>query len=214
MLGDRRKAMGQYYLAANITKREYIHPHRLGAPAKLWEIAFDIRVAGVLLAATAIPNDEDDHPFVGRWAGDQIIVVGDEMNWPYVSHLIEEGKIDLPSWMINELKEGYIPPKEGEDVDSYFQRVRQAGGIPTLYDIVKKHFKDISVEAVKFLYREYPEDGLHAARLIIKEYKEGFLGPQYVLDLLEDEEIYQVLQQEMGEEIQRILSHVKRAFDR
>ncbi len=206
--------MGQYYLAANITKREYIHPHRLGAPAKLVEIYTNIRVAGVLLAATAIPDSEDDHPFVGRWAGDQIIVVGDEMDWPYVSHLIEEGKVDLPSWMINELKEGYIPPEEGEDVDSYIERVRRAGGIPTLYSLVVKHFRDISVEALKFLYREYKEDGLHAARLIIKEYKEGFLGPHYVLELLEDEEIYQALQQEMGEELQRILSHIKRSFSR
>jgi hypothetical protein len=206
--------MGQYYLLANLSKREYIHPHRLGAPAKLWEIAFNRRVAGVLLAATAIPNDEDDHPFVGRWAGDQIIVVGDEMDWPYVSHLIEEGKVDLPSWMINELKEGYIPPEEGEDIDSYLERVRRAGGIPTLYSLVVKHFKDISVEAVKFLYREYPKDGLHAARLIIEDYKEGFLGPQYVLELLEDEKIYQALQQEMGEELQKILSRIQRSFGR
>jgi hypothetical protein len=206
--------MGQYYLLANLSKREYIHPHRVGAPAKLWEIVYDIRVAGVLLAATAIPDSEDDHPFVGRWAGDQVIVVGDEMDWPYVSHLIEEGKVDLPSWLINELKEGYIPPEEGEDIDSYLQRVRRAGGIPTLYSLVVKYFKDISVEAVKFLYRVYKKDGLHAARLIIEDYKEGLLGPQYVLELLEDEEIFQVLQKEMGEEIQRILSRIQRLFDR
>jgi hypothetical protein len=204
--------MGQYYLLANISKREYIHPHRLGAPAKLAEIATDIRVAGVLLAALAIGDRTLDYPFVGRWAGDQVILVGDEMNWPYVSHLIEEGKVDIPSWMINELKEGYIPPEEGEDVSSYWRRVRQMGGMPTLYSLVRKHFRDISVEAIKFLYREHKEDGLYAARLIIKEYKEGFLGPQYVLDLLEDEEIYQALQKEMGEELQKILSRIKRSF--
>jgi len=205
--------MGQYYLLANLSKREYIHPHRLGAPAKLGEIASNINVAGVLLAATAIPDSSiADHPFVGRWAGDQVIVVGDEMNWPYVSHLIEEGKVDIPSWIINELKEGYIPPEEGEDEFSYWRRVRQMGGMPTLYSLVRKHFKDISVEAVKFLYREHKEDGLYAARLIIKEYKEGFLDPQYVLDLLEDEEIFQALQKEMGEEIQKILSRIKRSF--
>ncbi len=55
-------------------------------------------------------------------------------------------------------------------------------------------------------------NGLHAARLIIKEYKEGFLGPQYVIELLEDEKISQTLQQEMGEEIQRILSRIRRSF--
>ncbi len=204
--------MGQYYLVANITKREYIHPHRLGAPAKLVEICSNIKVAGVLLAALAIPDSEDDHPFVGRWAGDQVIVVGDEMNWPYVSHMIEEGRIDLPSWMINELKEGYIPPEEGEDIDSYIERVRRAGGIPTLYSLVVKHFKDVSVEAVKFLYREYPEYGLNAAYGIIRDYKSGLIGPEYVLELLEDEKISQALQKEMGEEIQRILSRIRRSF--
>jgi hypothetical protein len=206
--------MGQYYLAANFSKREYIHPHRLGAPAKLCEIAFDRRVAGVLLAALAVKDRTLDHPFVGRWAGDQVIVVGDEMNWPYVSHMIQEGKMDIPSWMINELSGGYIPPEEGEDMDSYLERVRRAGGIPTLYSLVVKNFKDISVEALKFFYREYPEDGLFAAQLIIKEYKEGFLGPQYVLELLEDEKIYHALQKEMGEELQKILSRIQRSFGR
>jgi hypothetical protein len=205
--------MGQYYLVANLSKREYMHPHRLGAPAKLGEIFYNIKVAGVLLAALAIPDSSiADHPFVGRWAGDQVIVVGDEMNWRYVSHLIEEGKIDLPSWMINELKDGYIPPEEGEDLSSYWWRVRLAGGMPTLYSLVQKHFRDISVEAVKFLYREYREYGLSAARLIIKEYKEGLLSPQYVLELLEDEEIYNALQKEMGEELQKILSRIKRSI--
>jgi len=206
--------MGQYYLLANLSKQEYIHPHRLGAPAKLVEIATNINVAGVLLAALAIGDRTLDHPFVGRWAGDQVIVVGDYMDWPYVSHLIEEGKITLPSWMVNKLKNGYIPPKEGEDADSYWMRVRQAGGIPTLYDIVKKHFKDISVEAIKFLYRQYPEEGLYAAHLIIRDYERGRIGPEYVLELLEDEEIFQALQKEMGEEIQRILSRVKRSTGR
>jgi len=50
--------------------------------------------------------------------------------------------------------------------------------------------------------------------LIIKEYKEGFLGPQYVLELLEDERIFQALQKEMGEELQKILSQIKRSFGR
>jgi hypothetical protein len=187
--------MGQMYLAANLSKREYLDPFRLGATTKLGEIFSSRGFAGLLSVALAIPDwSVAEHPFVGRWAGDQVILVGDFMDWGYVSHLIEEGKVDLPSWLINELRSGYIPPEEGEDMDSYWRRVRLAGGMPTLYSLVKKHFRDISVEAIKFLYRS------------------GLVGPEYVLELLEDDEIYQALQQEMGEELQKILSRIRRSI--
>jgi hypothetical protein len=205
--------MGQMYLAANLSKREYLDPFRLGATTKLGEIFSSRGFAGLLSVALAIPDwSVAEHPFVGRWAGDQVILVGDFMDWGYVSHLIEEGKVDLPSWLINELRSGYIPPEEGEDMDSYWRRVRLAGGMPTLYSLVKKHFRDISVEAIKFLYREYPEDGLEAAQYILGHYKSGLIGPEYVLELLEDEEIYVALQQEMGEELQKILSRIRRSI--
>jgi hypothetical protein len=204
--------MGQMYLAVSLSKREYLDPFRFSGATKLGEIFASRGFAGLLSVAIAIPDwSVAEHPFVGRWAGDQVILVGDFMDWGYVSHLIEEGKADLPSWLINELKEGYIPPEEGEDVSSYWRRVRQMGGMPTLYSLVKRHFRDISVEAIKFLYREYPEEGLKASRYILGDYKSGLIGPEYVLELLEDEEIYQDLQQEMGEELQKILSRIKRA---
>jgi len=207
--------MGQMYLAANLSKREYLDPFRFGATTKLGGIFASGRFAGLLSVALAIPDwSVAEHPFVGRWAGDQVILVGDFMDWGYVSHLIEEGRIDLPSWLINQLKEGYIPPEEGEDEFSYWRRVRQMGGMPTLYSLVRKHFRDISVEAIKFLYREYPEEGLKAAQYILGDYKSGLIGPEYVLELLEDEEIFQVLRQEMGEELQRILSRIQRSFGR
>jgi len=205
--------MGQMYIAANLSKREFLDPFRLGSSTKLGAFLGSWGFPGLLSVALAIPDwSVIEHPFVGRWAGDQVILVGDFMDWEYASHLIEEGKVDLPSWLINELKEGYIPPEEGEDESSYWERVRRAGGIPTLYSLVKKHFRDISVEAIKFLYREYPEDGLKAAQYILGDYKSGLIGPEYVIELLEDEEIYQALQQEMGEEMQRILSRIKRSF--
>jgi hypothetical protein len=201
------------YIAANLSKREYLDPFRLGAPTKLGEIFASRGFAGLLSVALAIPDwSVADHPFVGRWAGDQVILVGDFMDWGYVSHLIEEGKVDLPSWLINELRSGYIPPEEGEDMNSYWRRVRQMGGMPTLYSLVKRYFRDISVEAIKFLYREYPEDGLKAAQYILRDYKSGLIGPEYVIELLEDDEIYNALQKEMGEEFQKILSKIKRSF--
>jgi hypothetical protein len=205
--------MGQMYLAANLSKREYMDPFRFGKTTKLGEIFASRGFAGLLSVALAIPDwSVAEHPFVGRWAGDQVILVGDFMDWGYVSHMIEEGRIDLPSWLINELKAGYIPPEEGEDIDSYWRRVRRMGGMPTLYSLVKKHFRDISVEAIKFLYREYPEEGLKAAQYILGDYKSGLIGPEYVLELLEDEDIFQALQREMGEELQKILSRIRRSF--
>jgi hypothetical protein len=29
--------MGQYHVVVNLTKREFIHPHKLGSGLKLWE---------------------------------------------------------------------------------------------------------------------------------------------------------------------------------
>ncbi len=72
----RRKAMGQYYVAANITMREFLYPYRLGSGGKLIEMFYSDWYPKALLAALALGNwTLPDHPFVGRWAGDQVIVV-------------------------------------------------------------------------------------------------------------------------------------------
>lgn len=99
--------MGQYWMPVNLTKREFIAPHRLGTGLKLWEQLANSPGTGaaliVLCAAMPEPRgsgdfdlDENwhgperdeagpmpnDYPAVakrtiGRWAGDRIALVGD-----------------------------------------------------------------------------------------------------------------------------------------
>jgi len=103
--------MGQYHMVVNLTKREFIHPHKLGSGLKLWEQIANGANGGTgaaLLVLLAASNgrgigdlDVEDNwhgpervdmsgpgPMpesypevakrtIGRWAGDQIAVVGD-----------------------------------------------------------------------------------------------------------------------------------------
>lgn len=76
--------MGQYYLISNTSKREFLHPHKLGMGMKLWELCAN-RGVGVLayllrksdgLGGGDIDNFKD-FPNAGRWAGDNIVIIGD-----------------------------------------------------------------------------------------------------------------------------------------
>jgi hypothetical protein len=110
--------MGQYYLIANLDKKEYLHPHKFGEGLKLME--FGHSRSSILLALTVLlsdgngrgggdihipsyqkaidkytlqndnflkgkrktkpkwPNpDKHNEPWVGRWAGDRIVITGD-----------------------------------------------------------------------------------------------------------------------------------------
>ncbi len=78
--------MGQYYIAVNKKKREYICPWCLGGVAKLWEWAANSQAAvfPALLAKTDGAGGGDPEwgdPRVqavfGRWAGDPVYLVGD-----------------------------------------------------------------------------------------------------------------------------------------
>jgi hypothetical protein len=68
--------MGQYFLIANLDKKELVHPHCLGAGLKLWEIcASDIsKVLPYLLGSE---ETRYEPKYLGHWFGDKIIVVGD-----------------------------------------------------------------------------------------------------------------------------------------
>lgn len=75
--------MGQYHLTVNLDKKEFLDPHKLGDGLKLWEqINSHGGVCAALLLLLACSNgrgggDVEEHPIVGRWAGDRIAVVGD-----------------------------------------------------------------------------------------------------------------------------------------
>lgn len=75
--------MGQYHEIVNLTKREYIHPHRLGCGLKLREQAntsagsLQALFAALVISPVRGGGDFIEHPWVGRWKGDRIAVVGD-----------------------------------------------------------------------------------------------------------------------------------------
>lgn len=75
--------MGQYWKPVNLTKREYIHPHRLGDGLKLLEQASSSNLSAALTILLAtMPQrrgggDFQNNPFIGRWAGDKVTFAGD-----------------------------------------------------------------------------------------------------------------------------------------
>lgn len=75
--------MGQYHVTVNLDKKEFIHPHQLGAGLKLREQTEDSGGTGdALLVLLACSNgrgggDFPDNEIVGRWAGDRIAIIGD-----------------------------------------------------------------------------------------------------------------------------------------
>ena len=75
--------MGQYWICINETKKEYINPHMFGDGAKAME--FSCSSQGMLTALTILLDDgglkekfnDQESQVVGRWAGDELRMVGD-----------------------------------------------------------------------------------------------------------------------------------------
>lgn len=78
--------MGQYWYAVNATKKEYLHPHRFGDGLKMYEFGASgggtMQALAMLLAEPESMGDGGgDFPLIpeltGRWAGDDVRMVGD-----------------------------------------------------------------------------------------------------------------------------------------
>ena len=81
--------MGQYHYVVNVTKKQYLHPHRFGEGLKLLE--FGCNSNGIMLGlALLLARDngqgggdlciDRNHPHAdipGSWAGDRIVIAGD-----------------------------------------------------------------------------------------------------------------------------------------
>ena len=76
--------MGQYFMPVNKTKREYFTAWEIGGGAKLWEwcassysgvLAYLLRKSDELGGGDV--EDLDSLTFAGRWAGDEVYLIGD-----------------------------------------------------------------------------------------------------------------------------------------
>lgn len=146
--------MGQYYKIVNVTKRQYLHPHKFGAGLKLMEFSGQgdsIGQALIILLAHAnnrgggdLRSDnltEEEMSLIGSWAGDQIVVAGDyDDPWLFVP---EEFKN----------KEYEVEDEDGKKVKAIFgQRSSHIEGEfypETLYSTASQFFTDISDDIIK-----------------------------------------------------------------
>jgi hypothetical protein len=75
--------MGQYHKVYNVSKREFIHPHRIDNGLKLMEqVGHERSTATALFLLLANSNgrgggDARPHDLIGHWAGDRILIQGD-----------------------------------------------------------------------------------------------------------------------------------------
>jgi len=73
--------MGQYFMAVNTTKKEYLQPHKFGSGLKFREFAYDSMsvLTGMahLLAQSSDGVAFDSSEITGRWIGDHVLIVGD-----------------------------------------------------------------------------------------------------------------------------------------
>jgi len=131
--------MGQYYVVANTTKREFIDPHAFGNGVKLMEFSVDGRSTmtglAVLLASSNgmgggdlhLTGESKYHHIPGRWAGDNIVIAGDYDDNP-----------DSPGYQVY-LMCGDVPP---------LQELAEAGTEE------RTHYKDISYEVLGCLLED------------------------------------------------------------
>lgn len=92
--------MGQYHFVANLTKKQFLHPHKLGDGLKLMEFVPGGGTMGALGLLLSCSNGRGGGDFrgsdplglVGSWAGDAIAIVGDyyeEQDIP--NHVLPKG---------------------------------------------------------------------------------------------------------------------------
>ena len=121
--------MGQYFYVINLTKKEYLYPHKFGDGLKLMEFGASGRGTMLGLALLLRQSSEGgggdyhgEHEYLGRWAGDQIAIVGDydESN---LYQIADESYTDI-SWDVLEmmLEDEYVLQSFQEYGDRFLLR--------------------------------------------------------------------------------------------
>jgi hypothetical protein len=88
--------MGQYFMPVNTTKKEYIRFWDIGGLAKLWEWCVNPE-AGIFPYLLRKSNEGgggdvhlDNPRYAGRWAGDEVYLIGDyDHNKLYEKAIVE-----------------------------------------------------------------------------------------------------------------------------
>jgi hypothetical protein len=133
-------------MIVNIDKKEYIHPHRIGAGLKFWEICANnsARVVPFLLRRSAeggggdaqewfepkpagVVDDIESSNTCGRWAGDRIVITGD--------YDVEDQEITVAEARAEGWSEEHLTPN----------KLTPNGMVKTnLYHLAQMKFKEIS----------------------------------------------------------------------
>jgi len=87
--------MGEYFVIANLDKKEFLSPDIFATGVKLFEIAASDCGAMTGLTILLSSQTEDDKDSIyGRWAGDRIIIAGDYSNVEVYEDCIIDGKYE------------------------------------------------------------------------------------------------------------------------
>ncbi|NQV17775.1 MAG: hypothetical protein HQ534_04450 [Armatimonadetes bacterium] len=141
--------MGQYYVIVNLDKQEFLNTYSFNDGAKLLE--FGCSSEGTMTALAVLLSDgngrgggdlHSEHPLIGSWAGDRIVISGDYAD-----------------------KEKFL--QKDEIVKFMMIGEERADEKPNLYVYAKKFFKDISEKVLEviledpYIYETYEKADLY-----------------------------------------------------
>src|SRR5437764_1222965 len=83
--------MSRYFLVANPDRKEFLAPAQFGDDVKLLALDKTLQGLTILLAASdghRFPLDSDGppHPIIGRWAGERIALISDDLDHEDLLH--------------------------------------------------------------------------------------------------------------------------------
>ena len=90
--------MGEYFKIVNLSKGQFLHPHKLAEGLKRFELGSNCMTALSYLLA----RGEGMGPLEGSWRGDSIAILGDYRDSEEYDAL-EEGEGDIPYQVVLEL---------------------------------------------------------------------------------------------------------------
>ncbi len=84
--------MGQYFIIANLDKKQYIHPHDLRCGAKRLEIYNDSVIKDLMSFLSKTSPQERSFLYAGKWVNDKVMLIGDFEDYDLFKQVIGEFK--------------------------------------------------------------------------------------------------------------------------